>query len=137
MLVTAAAASGPSDGTWRSGNPRKAGVGRDAELCRRSMRLALAQASQARGRIGHRVRMRSGPVADDNDAHGDAVVSRRRDQPAASQALVIGVRRDDNQAADGELPERQQRHVPHRRARIRRAHAHDHRSAAGVSRPST
>ena len=81
--------------------------------------------------------MRSGAVADDNDPHRDAVGCRRRDQPTASQAFVIGVRRDDNQAADGELPERQQRHVLHRRERIRRAHAHDHRSAAGVSRPST
>ena len=66
------------------------------ELHARSLRLLLAESRQSVRRIGFAVWMRARAVADSDDLSSQSLSAGVGDQTAAGQALVVGMRRDNN-----------------------------------------
>ena len=73
------------------------------ELRARSSCLLLAESRQSVRRIGFAVRMRAGAVADNDDLSSQSLSAGVGDQASAGQALVVGMRRDNDKRPIFEL----------------------------------
>ena len=67
------------------------------ELRARLFRFLLAESHQSLRRIGFAVRMRAGAVADDDDLPPQSLPAGLGDQTAAGQALIVRMRRDNDE----------------------------------------
>lgn len=80
---------------------------RKPEFARSRQRLRLTEAPEPVWRVGARARMRADAVAHDDKPNRRAAGAGLREEPSATEALVVGMRRDDNQpAAAGQVVER-------------------------------
>ena len=66
------------------------------KLRARSSCLLLAESPQSVRRIGFAVRMRAGAVADNDDLSSQSLPAGVGDQTSAGQALIVGMRRDND-----------------------------------------
>jgi hypothetical protein len=70
-------------------------LGRKPKVTGRPPRLLLTNRTKPLGRVGARIRMRPGAIGQSRHQGIAARRDARRDQPATAQALVVGVRRQD------------------------------------------